>query len=78
MLDFVSDIRRIAAGLDLKDRLRDRRVAHVKLNHTVGFRRVGGVDDTSEGFLREWIEDVAAVERAQEDASVLRFPPRIA
>jgi superfamily II DNA or RNA helicase len=77
VLDFVSDIRRFAAGLDLKDRLRERRTAHVKLNNTVGFRRVGGADETSEGFLREWLEDVAAVERAQEDASVLRFPPRI-
>lgn len=78
VLDFVSDVRRFAAGLDLKDRIgQGRQAAHVKLNNTVGFRRVGGTDHTSEPFLREWLEDVAAVERASEDASVLRFPPRL-
>jgi superfamily II DNA or RNA helicase len=78
VLDFVSDVRRFAAGLDLKDRLgQSRQAAHVNLNNTVDFRRVGGTDHTSEPFLREWLEDVAAVERASEDASVLRFPPRL-
>jgi superfamily II DNA or RNA helicase len=78
VLDFVSDVRRFAAGLDLKDRLgRTRKAAHVALNSTVEFRRAGSADSTSEPFLREWLEDVAAVERASEDASVLRFPPKL-
>ena len=39
------------------------------------FRRVGGEDEKSANFLRQWLEDVAAIEDASDDASVLRFPP---
>jgi superfamily II DNA or RNA helicase len=81
VLDFVSDIRRFAAGLDLKDKLEataDGRRAgpvRVRLPHKVTFRRVGQEDPKTESFLRQWLEDVAAVEAAGEDASVLKFPP---
>ena len=83
VLDFVSDIRRFAAGLDLKDKL-EAAVAggrngpfRVQLPHKVAFRRVGEEDPQTESFLREWLEDVAEVEAAGEDASILKFPPSL-
>ena len=78
VLDFVSDIRRFAAGLALKDDLArpsDDRARRVTVNHSVQFQRRGAHDPRSESFLREWLEDVAAIEAAEVDASVLRFPP---
>ena len=83
VLDFVSDIRRFAAGLDLKDKLeaagdgaRSGSV-RVHLPNRVAFRRVGEDDPKTESFLRQWLEDVAAVEAAGEDVSVLKFPPSL-
>jgi len=79
VLDFVSDIRRFAAGLDLKDELGapphagERR--QIALANQVSFRRVGGADPQTETFLRQWLDDVAEVEGAGEDATVLKFPP---
>lgn len=81
VLDFVSDIRRFAAGLDLKDRLEAAAdggrsgPVRIQLPHKVAFRRVGEEDPQTESFLRQWLEDVAEVEAAGEDASVLKFPP---
>jgi len=80
VLDFVSDIRRFAAGIGLKDNLQDSTQystvpQHISLPHKVTFRRVGGEDPQTETFLRQWLEDVAVVEEAGEDASVLKFPP---
>ena len=79
VLDFVSDIRRFAAGLELKDQLgappRPGELRELNLRNVLRFRRVGGEDDATETFLRQWLEDVAAVEGAGEDASVLRYPP---
>ena len=80
VLDFVSDIRRFAAGIRLKDQLRPSdprpgRPKRIALNHLFEFRRVGGPDPATEAFLREWLEDVASIEGAGEDASVLKFPP---
>jgi hypothetical protein len=79
VLDFVSDIRRFAAGLELKDELgapaRPGEVGQIDLRSTVSFRRVGGSDPGTESFLREWLDDVAAVEDAGDDTSVLKFPP---
>lgn len=82
VLDFVSDIRRFAAGLDLKDQLErdpgDRTgPIRVRLPNKVTFQRVGGEDARSESFLREWLDDVAAIEEAGDDVSVLRFPPTL-
>ena len=83
VLDFVSDIRRFAAGLKLKDDLGKPSgeltagPVHVKLNNRVTFRRVGEEDAKSENFLREWLEDIAAIEAAEEDASVLKFVPAL-
>jgi superfamily II DNA or RNA helicase len=80
VLDFVSDIRRFAAGLDLKDSLSGAdsmpgRTVRVNLQHKVTFRRVGGEDPQTETFLRQWLDDITEIADATEDASVLKFPP---
>jgi superfamily II DNA or RNA helicase len=84
VLDFVSDVRRFAADIDLKDQLAafergepSRRGMRVRLNNRVSFRRVGGEDPEAESFLRQWLEDVTAIEAAGEDARILKFPPAI-
>jgi superfamily II DNA or RNA helicase len=82
VLDFVSDIRRFAAGIDLKDRLEapepsGKKPKRVRLRNTVSFRRVGGEDPESETFLRQWLDDAAAVEDAGDDVSLLKFPPTL-
>ena len=45
--------------------------------HKVTFNRVGAEDPESESFLRQWLRDDAVIENAEEEASVLRFPPRL-
>jgi superfamily II DNA or RNA helicase len=81
VLDFVSDIRRFAAGLELKDSLNARSGGRrpdgsvVSIHNRVTFTRSTGDDADSELFLREWLEDVAEVEEAGEDAMVLKYPP---
>lgn len=76
VLDFVSDIRRFAAGITLKDSLKD--TVRIDLPNKVTFMKVGGEDAQTETFLRQWLEDVVAIEEAGEDASVLKFPPKLA
>lgn len=79
VLDFVSDIRRFAAGLELQKSLVGGNTSgpiSARINSKVTFRRVGGEDEDSANFLRQWLEDVAAIEGAADDASVLRFPPQ--
>jgi superfamily II DNA or RNA helicase len=81
VLDFVSDIRRFAAGINLKNEMSAENVdqsgkpIRIRLQHSVSFCRAGDADPESERFLREWLEDVATIEEAGEDASVLKFPP---
>lgn len=77
VLDFVSDIRRFAAGLNLKDSLKPsvKTPVRIDLPNKVTFMRVGGEDPATESFLREWLDDVVAIEESDEDASVLKFPP---
>ncbi|MCM3269101.1 DEAD/DEAH box helicase family protein [Paenibacillus elgii] len=82
VLDFVSDIRRFAAGIDLKDGLSEDgptpgNPVRISLPHKVTFRKAGGEDPQTESFLRQWLEDVAAVEGAGEDTSMLKFPPEL-
>ena len=77
VLDFVSDIRRFAAGIDLKDKLSAREATRVDIPNKVTFRKVGGEDPKTERFLREWLDDVASIENANEDSSILKFPPQI-
>lgn len=77
VLDFVSDIRRFAAGIALKDAVtpHDTQPIRIDIPNKVTFMKVGGEDPESESFLRQWLDDVAAIEDSDEDASVLRFPP---
>lgn len=82
VLDFVSDIRRFAAGIDLKDNLEcdgtpNKGIKRIDLPSKVTFRKVGGEDKETEAFLREWLNDVIAIENAGEGASVLKFPPAL-
>lgn len=82
VLDFVSDIRRFAAGIDLKDGLTADGPApgnpvRISLPHKVTFRKAGGEDPQTESFLRQWLEDVAVVEGAGDDTSILKFPPEL-
>lgn len=77
VLDFVSDIRRFAVGIDLKDKLSAREATRVDIPNKVTFRKVGGEDPKTERFLREWLDDVASIENANEDSSILKFPPQI-
>lgn len=77
VLDFVSDIRRFAAGIDLQNQLNSP-PSYVSLGNKVRFMTVSGEDKHAEAFLREWLEDVAAVEAAGEDDNVLKFPPPLA
>lgn len=78
VLDFVSDIRRFAAGISLKDSIQpqsDRTSVRIDLPNKVTFMKVGGEDPETESFLRQWLDDVVAIEESNEDASVLKFPP---
>ena len=82
VLDFVSDVRRFAAGLELQKGLRaDARgegpPTRVSLGSKVQFMRASRADSEAEAFLAEWLEDIEAVEEAGEDVSVLRFPPEL-
>lgn len=77
VLDFVSDIRRFAAGLNLKDQLSIKTSTRVDIPNKVTFRKVGGEDPQTERFLREWLDDVASIENSNEDSSILKYPPRI-
>ena len=77
VLDFVSDIRRFAAGISLKDSIepKETAVTRIDLPNKVTFMKIGGEDKETESFLRQWLDDVAAIEETDEDASVLQFPP---
>lgn len=77
VLDFVSDIRRFAAGISLKDSLKSQAggTTRIDLPNKVTFMKVGGEDPRTESFLRQWLDDVVAIEDLEDDASVLKFPP---
>lgn len=79
VLDFVTDIRRFAAGLQLERDLNARRPSTgrpiiVNLNSKVTFRKSTSEDLESKTFLSHWLKDLDAVAEAGEDMSVLRFP----
>lgn len=79
VLDFVSDIRRFAAGIELKDELREPLTETVRINlpcnNRVSFRKVSGEDEGTERFLREWLEDIAKIQELGENDVGLHFPP---
>lgn len=74
VLDFVSDIRRFAAGLELKDKL-DSSPRYLKLGSPVKFINKLEEDNRAESFLREWLQDAVAIQDAGENDHVLKFPP---
>lgn len=77
VLDFVSDIRRFAAGIELKDGIEDgnKHPMRISLPNKVTFRKVTGEDPSTEKFLRIWLDDIAAIEESGDNSSVLKFPP---
>jgi len=82
VLDFVSDIRRFAAGINLQRELRGTenqpragRANRIQLDHKVTFTKFGGEDSEAETYLKHWLDDVTAIEAMDEDAGLLRFPP---
>lgn len=81
VLDFVSDIRRFAAGLqlerDLNKAANTKGTRRVTLNSSVTFHKAGGQDVVGQAFLQEWLSDLDEVEAAGEDVSVLNFPPAL-
>jgi superfamily II DNA or RNA helicase len=79
VLDFVSDVRRIAAAIELKSQLAtpSGSPTRIRIDHRVEFRRAGSEDPRAETFLRAWLKDITAIETADEDAAVLRFPPSL-
>lgn len=79
VLDFAQDIRRLAAGLKLKDGIMvpPKGGVTVSIGNKVVFKRVGGEDQKAETFLRAWIEDVERLESAGEDIGILKFPPEL-
>lgn len=84
VLDFVSDIRRFAAGINLKTQLTNIqsmgdpiKPVRISIKHKVSFVRSGADDPKSESFLKEWLSDVSTIEDADEDASILKYPPNL-
>ncbi len=77
-LDFVTDVRRAKAILDLDRGLAARATgtesgAGVSAS-TVVFMQHDHRDEAAKAFLEHWLGDTAELEDAGEDASVLRFP----
>jgi superfamily II DNA or RNA helicase len=71
VLDFVSDIRRVAAILNLRENVAADEIETLRLAQrgtTFGFS-----DQRAESLMREWIKDAASVETALDDAR-LQFP----
>jgi superfamily II DNA or RNA helicase len=78
ILDFVSDIRRLAAGIDLNDgavdewgkaRDRDKESRTVRAGQLVRFS-----NDRQTDFARQYLQDIADLQDRKDDA-FLRFPP---
>ena len=79
VLDFVSDVRRFAAGLELQGSLaaggpRPGRPVNLRLQSAVTFMRRNRPDQDGASFLREWLGDLQEVEEAGEDMSILCYP----
>lgn len=79
VLDFVTDVRRFAAGLQLERDLTSgnrgkKTTKKVSIGSKVTFRKANSEDKTGHDFLREWLKDLDEVEAAGEDKSILSFP----
>ncbi|WP_424183511.1 DEAD/DEAH box helicase family protein [Actinokineospora sp. G85] len=74
VLDFVSDIRRVAATLDLKRKLRAEESEHLKL--PADGSRLEFSDETVGTLMEHWIQDAADLETAADEVQ-LQFPPAL-
>jgi superfamily II DNA or RNA helicase len=68
-LDFVSDIRRVAAVLSLREQVAADEIETLRLNGN----RFEFTDRQAEGLMQEWIKDAASLETALDEAR-LQFP----
>ncbi|MES9603026.1 MULTISPECIES: DEAD/DEAH box helicase family protein [Actinomadura] len=75
VLDFVTDIRRVAATLDLKRSLEAAEAEHLRLRLPSG-SRVEFNDETAGTLLDHWIQDAASLETAADEVR-LQFPPAL-
>ena len=73
VLDFVTDIRRIAATLDLKRALEVEETEQLRLRMG-GRSRIEFNDETAGSLLDHWIKDAASLETAADEVR-LQFPP---
>lgn len=79
VLDFVSDIKRLAEAAHLKDEVeavgpKPGNPMTVRLGNRVTFQRAGTEDLETTEFLRQWLADMDAIARDEGDPSVLKFP----
>jgi superfamily II DNA or RNA helicase len=73
VLDFVTDIRRVAATLDLRRSLEAEETEHLTL-HTPSVSRIEFSDETVGPLMDHWIRDAASLETAADEV-YLQFPP---
>lgn len=69
VLDFVTDIRRVAATLDLRRSLEAQETEHLPLTSRIEFS-----DETVGTLMDHWIRDAASLETAADEV-YLQFPP---
>jgi superfamily II DNA or RNA helicase len=79
VLDFVTDVRRFAAGLALERDLAPshkatKGIKQIKYNSKVTFMRHNTEDQAGHSFLKEWLKDLDEIENAGDDVSILKFP----
>lgn len=79
VLDFVTDVRRFAAGLALERDLATKSksskgVKQVSYNSKVTFMRHNSEDQIGHAFLKEWLKDIDEIENAGDDVSILKYP----
>ncbi len=78
VLDFVSDIRRFAAGFEMQQSLAavdGGRTTIASIGHKITFKRAGADDARAQRFLSEWLTDFAELQDRDDEAALLRFPP---
>ncbi len=71
VLDFVTDIRRVAAALNLRRELEQKGKEYVRLNELES--RIQFSDETTGSFLDMWIQDAADLETSADEVT-LQFP----
>lgn len=79
VLDFVTDVRRFAAGLQIENALRNprsrsRRGVNIQLGSKITFFQQNNEDVEGHRFLHEWLKDIDEIEAAGDDVSILKFP----